>query len=681
MRREAGLMARRTLVLAALSVAASACGGSPPRTGTVAAATSVPSVAAAPSCERASPGVGAKRAYAVAGSSAVALARADDGRLLAYVADADEPTLHTVDVGAGAEIAVTPLEGAPEQVLVLADGRVAVTLRHEDKVQILEPKATAAEGLADRCSIPVAVEPIALAEMPTGDVLVTSGWGAKLTQLRGKTMETVAQTDLPREPRAVVVSDDGQRAFVSHLVDAKMSVVELATGAPKPRELSLSTRRVAAQNLAAADDARRGCQGYALAKAIDVTEKPGDRIAPPPVVEQPPPPIRVPSPRTRPEPVRPPKPLPAPGRLFAPMVTVNPGAPGRVAYYGSNDGLSTEESMVSVVDEKAERVLTRAVLAVARRTPTPSDACLLPRSAAYSKGSLYVACLGIDAVVELDGRALDPARSELRRWSVPSGPTGLAVDADGQRVVTWSQFDRALSVVSLDEGSRPTILSLSRRAGSGPAGPVALGRVLYHRTGDKRISVEGMSCASCHPDGREDAITWGTIEGPRQTPMLAGRLADTAPYSWTGAHKTLEEHLKDTVGRLRGSGLNETELSAIAQYMLSLEGPRVPKKHDAALVASGAEIFNSAETACATCHEPGRAFQDSHVHDVEIPGSQPRALDTPSLRFLSGSAPYFHDGRYATLEQMLDAGDHSMGHSTQLTRDQRRALVAYLETL
>jgi mono/diheme cytochrome c family protein len=616
----------------------------------------------------------------VAGSSAVALARTDDGKLLAYVADADEPTLHTVDVAAGAEIAVTALEGAPEQVLVLADGRVAVTLRHEDKVQILEPKASSVDGLAERCSVPVAVEPIAMAETPTGDVLVTSGWGAKLTQLKGRTMETVALTDLPREPRAVVVSDDGQRAFVSHLVDAKMSVVELTPGA-KPRELSLATRRVAAPNLATADDARRGCQGYALAKAIDVTEKPGDRIAPPPAAEQPPPVMRVPAPTARPEAVRPPKPLPAPGRVFAPMVTVNPGAPGRVAYYGSNDGLSTEESMVSVVDEKAERVLTRSVLAVARRTPTPSDACLLPRSAAYSKGALYVACLGIDAVVELDGRALDPSRSELRRWSVPSGPTGLAVDPDGERVVTWSQFDRALSVVSLTDGARPAILSLSRRAGSGPAGAVALGRVLYHRTGDKRISVEGMSCASCHPDGREDAITWGTIEGPRQTPMLAGRLADTAPYSWTGAHKTLEEHLKDTVGRLRGSGLNDNELSAIAQYMLSLEGPRVPKKHDDALVAAGAELFNSAETACATCHEPGRAFQDAHVHDVEMPTGQPRALDTPSLRFLAGSAPYFHDGRYATLEQMLDAGDHAMGHSTQLTREQRRALVAYLETL
>ena len=42
--------------------------------------------------------------------------------------------------------------------------------------------------------------------------------------------------------------------------------------------------------------------------------------------------------------------------------------------------------------------------------------------------------------------------------------------------------------------------------------------------GDRRISADGRVCASCHPDGREDGVAWVTPEGPRQTPMLAGRL-------------------------------------------------------------------------------------------------------------------------------------------------------------
>jgi cytochrome c peroxidase len=56
-------------------------------------------------------------------------------------------------------------------------------------------------------------------------------------------------------------------------------------------------------------------------------------------------------------------------------------------------------------------------------------------------------------------------------------------------------------------------------------------------------------------------------------------------------------------------------------------------------------------------------------------------LDTPSLRFVAGTAPYFHDGRYKTLEELLAAPDHAMGESTRLSRQDRAALAAYLETL
>jgi cytochrome c peroxidase len=56
-------------------------------------------------------------------------------------------------------------------------------------------------------------------------------------------------------------------------------------------------------------------------------------------------------------------------------------------------------------------------------------------------------------------------------------------------------------------------------------------------------------------------------------------------------------------------------------------------------------------------------------------------FDTPSLRFVAGTAPYFHDGRYKTLDDVLTAPDHAMGESTRLTRRDRAALVAYLETL
>jgi hypothetical protein len=65
----------------------------------------------------------------------------------------------------------------------------------------------------------------------------------------------------------------------------------------------------------------------------------------------------------------------------------------------------------------------------------------------------------------------------------------------------------------------------------------------------------------------------------------------------------------------------------------------------------------------APCHVPGSdgAFTDKMRHDV---GSQSltdvsKELDTPSLRFVGGTAPYFHDGHYVSDDgtRMVRAGE------------------------
>jgi cytochrome c peroxidase len=55
-------------------------------------------------------------------------------------------------------------------------------------------------------------------------------------------------------------------------------------------------------------------------------------------------------------------------------------------------------------------------------------------------------------------------------------------------------------------------------------------------------------------------------------------------------------------------------------------------------------------------------------------------LDTPSLRFVSGTAPYFHDGRHATLADLLRAAEGKMSWR-HLDDTELDALEAYLRTL
>ena len=50
----------------------------------------------------------------------------------------------------------------------------------------------------------------------------------------------------------------------------------------------------------------------------------------------------------------------------------------------------------------------------------------------------------------------------------------------------------------------------------------------------------------------------------------------------------------------------------------------------------------------ADCARPEGGF------GTEVPALQRGAFRTPGLRNLSATAPYLHDGRFATLEQVLD---------------------------
>lgn len=620
-------------------------------------------------CGRTKPGTGAKPLGDNRVGSRVALAKLG-GKTLAYVADEDDGRLHTVDIETKKELAVTDLDGKPSSVMVADDGRVLVTIADQSRVQVLEPHADAAKPLSERCTVATPTEPVGMAATPDGErVLVTSAWGRSLTIYDARTLKKQRRIQLPREPHAVLVSDDGEKAFVSHVVGGRVSVVKLSSGGTKDISLSTSKQGGSGKFLSKVlpgtskqpshfeSQGRDGCQGFALAKSAEL-----------------------------------------PGRVLAPQVMVDPGnAEFQTSGYGDG-GQVAEVPAVAVIDAAAEQPLEASL--EAQLSPggmlgqRDNAECILPRAAATVPGSrsLLVACAGIDAVVEYDAGSATPHMAEKRRWPVASGPMGIAVQPDGKRAVVWSQFDRELNVIDLGVSAEKQLersdagvarLALSREAGSAMSGTLALGRKLFHQVGDHRISSDGRACASCHPGGRDDALTWATPNGPRQTPMLAGRLAKTAPFGWDAKGETVHDHVQQTFQRLRGQGLPRRELDALVSYVEKLEAPRDRGgEHSAALVKKGAEIFFSEEAGCSGCHD-GKRFTDRKLYDVKSKANADAqaTFDTPSLRFVGGTAPYFHDGRYATLEDVLLGADGTMGHTKHLKADERKALVAFLETL
>jgi DNA-binding beta-propeller fold protein YncE len=675
-------------ILAVLVAACGATGAAGKRPGAVA---EVKDDGAAPggnsSCKRRGSHALPQRISTAGGT--VALAEKDD-TLVAFVADEDERAVHVIDVDGRQHLSTTPLDGRPAALHILADGRVAVALRDTSKIAVLEPKEALGEAMAVRCQVAAPAEPVALASSPDGgSVYALSGWGKSLAVLDGAELKTTATIAIARSARGLALSADGATAFVSHAAGGKLTVVDLAkhgvrqvslaarhdqeidelrnriaaevgktTGALSADELAkLSATMDLADKLALNggdfDPRRTSCQGFALAQS-------GTRV-------------------------------------YAPQVLVDPGDRGRrTAGYGE-ENVNTEVPSIAVVDARVGYPIANSLRVnqdhmFQRRDD--EEHCILPRAAAVDPKSdtLLVGCMGSDLVIAYDALAPDPARTERQRWRVSAGPSGIAVDPDEARAVVWSQFDRVLDVLPLggelelsegDDDRRVTHIEVPSSPERALSTEELLGRVLFHSSGDGRISSDGRACASCHPEGHDDGLVWATPNGPRRTKMLAGAIEGTAPYAWDGGASSLEEHLRATFVRLNGAGgVRSVEFRALAAYLRALPAPPAALADNAALAKRGEEIFESKRAGCRSCHS-GEGYTDNEVHDVKSATRVDREseFNTPSLRFLGGRAPYFHDGRYPTLRELLTQTDGSMGHTKHLEADDLVALEAFLGTL
>lgn len=600
-----------------------------PRTPNVVAAREAPSPIAT------KPGPNARE------GSAVLLAEME-GRAVAWVADEDDALVRVVDVEDGVEIARAAVGGAPAQLVMTKDGKVIASLRDAARVVwITAARSQGAPKLVVERTLDVALEPIGLALSPDEKTLVVaSGWGrtVSVVDLATRGREGVTEHVVAREPRAVTVSSDGKRVFVSHAVGQRLEVIPL-DGKPASKPILLNgAQETTGRHMSLGIESREACQGFALAKSD--------------------------------------------GRVFAPHVLAFTGDTSETSSgYGSGSG-DAEAFHVPVIDEDDPKVVPGSTTLRAGMS-TMHGRCSLPRAATVGKAGLFVTCLGDDSVELFDADAVNVRDVEIARWKVPAGPTGIAVDDTRGRAVVWSQIAHALTTLGIADAKPFSISSVTLPRAVRPSAKIERGRALFHATGNHDISSDGRACASCHPDGRDDALVWSSPHGPRQTPILAGRLAGAAPYGWNGDAADVSTHVTSTFARLGGSGLGAEDKEALLAYVAALRPPpaRAPKDPDA--IARGLAIFRSEKTGCASCHGESGDLPDGNAHDVKSRAKADTSpkFDTPSLRFVSGSGPWFHDGRYADLETLLVKSDGKMGHTKHLSKAELGDLRTYLESL
>ena len=239
---------------------------------------------------------------------------------------------------------------------------------------------------------------------------------------------------------------------------------------------------------------------------------------------------------------------------------------------------------------------------------------------------------------------------------------------------------------------------------------VLLGQQLYF---DTRLSRDNtVSCASCHDpekgwsNGERFATGVGGQKGGRSAPTIINAAYSRFQF-WDGRADGLEEQalgpiqnpiemdltLTELVGRLNAipgykrqfqqvfgtDATAENVAQAIAAFERTVLSGDAPydryKAGDESALSPAAQrgmkvFFNKGH--CSACHS-GASFSDGGFHNIGVGMDDPApdpgrkavtglagdmgAFKTPTLREIARTAPYMHDGRFATLEEVINFYD------------------------
>ncbi|MEO6774215.1 MAG: c-type cytochrome [Kofleriaceae bacterium] len=550
---------------------------------------------------------------------------ADSGKLIRT--DQTGKNIAVLEVGANAGLLAYDPIAKVAYVANRSANQIAVVTVGDDKLALASTIATP-------------VEPFGIALAPDRKtVMITTIADRALVAYDVASGKERWRTALGREPRGLAVSPDGTRALVAYLQTGTVDQIDLLE--------TRTAEHVALATAAAAPTCRRcgGGGGESFARAAFAVTFMGNHQAVVP---------------------------------FQRETPVQIASGGNTGSYGGGFEPPITHQLAFLGLDRDRTVQATATIAQHQ-----------PRALAWdsSHDALYVAGMGTDSILQIKHASqvgiAEGVSASLTSGKDRCGPDGVAITADGN-VLVWCSFTRIVERVDFVD-AKGALASAAKLA----PGPMLVasaldakqhqGMVLFH-SAEPAISQRGaLACASCHPDGRDDGLSWKIEANTLQTPLLAGRIVGTHPYKWDGGDKDLPTSLTTTMKRLGGFGLDKRQTAELAAYLEVLPAPRAPTR-DATAVARGKKLFDSAEVGCRSCHD-GATYSDQTTH--EFTGSTLPVADTPSLVGLAASAPYFHDGSAATLEALLrDRGAvHGMAETAQLSDQQTADLIAFLETL
>ena len=289
---------------------------------------------------------------------------------------------------------------------------------------------------------------------------------------------------------------------------------------------------------------------------------------------------------------------------------------------------------------------------------------------------------------------MNPEQRENLTYDLGIGRTWkqrLALSGKGPRAMTLSDDKSSLWVTAAFSSSVEKVdlhnREISILVKPQEVEPRRRGEYLFH---DASISFQHwMSCSSCHPDARTDGLNWdlpndglGSLRQGKT--MLFTHF--TPPTTITGIRPNAEYSVRAGVIFLRAT-LSEEDASAIDAYLKQLQPVPSPQLLDDGTLSlaarAGKEIFES-KGSCSDCHN-GEYLTNQKLRNVGtgLGDESDFKYDVPSLREIWRTAPYLHDGRAASLEDIFKEFNAAKRHGSADTLSAKEfgELMVYLKSL
>jgi YVTN family beta-propeller protein len=288
----------------------------------------------------------------------------------------------------------------------------------------------------------------------------------------------------------------------------------------------------------------------------------------------------------------------------------------------------------------------------------------------------------------------------VARIPTGSNPKGMAISPDGKWVYVANRLADCITVIDahryevvdeIDLGG-PDITTILRK-----------GEKLFNYAS---ISFQKqLSCNTCHPESHLDGLIYDiAIDGGMGRNLVDNRtmrgISGTPPFKWSGKNPTLYRQEGPRAAQLffRSHGFEEDDNEAIVQFIESLPLPPnrflSPAEELNEFQKRGRELYERAYTndgryipisnRCITCHPPPY-YTDRLKHDV---GTQAYfdtegEFDTPQLNNILENAPFLHDGRCYSLEEIWTKfnPDDLHGVTNDMKKEQLNDLIEYTKAL